>query len=619
MRTPRPLIQALCVLALTSSAWALKPQEVLVVANSALPESVQLAEHYAEVRGIPAENIIQIKTATGYAVTREGYNNDIRQPLLDALNARGDLPPIRSICLMWGVPVRVARPVAQSNELAEFFRVEAERSHNRLATARQLLLSVGHKFPTPADENSMALADLFGKLPPAPEKPLSLTQLQADIPNKFTAKTAMARKLPDAGQRAIAIRQLLALQMEISGLRGLVPYVQDIYGENVDQAGLAAYQEAMEQAEQALAELSSAPKDSAENAQAVIAAMQRYGGTLLVANHTATRDIQANPKQGGQAESTASVDSELAMIWADDYNLPGPLANPLFWRTQPGPNGQTPIMMTARIDGPSADDARNIIDNSLAAETNGLTGKFYVDAGLPTALAKRDKDGTFARYDELLRGVGELVRANTKIDVIIDTNPSQFPPNTAPQAAMYLGWYSLKKYVPAFTFQQGAVAYHVASFEAMDLRNPNSNQWCPKLIQNGVVATVGAVNEPFLHHFPDHTSFFLLLLTGEFTIAECYWRTIPAASWQMTLIADPLYNPFKANPHFPADALPDKLVPPDNWPPIYQRLEVEQTNLDNIFAPPPDEQASDTAQPVGNEAGAASDVDQAATTGEAGQ
>ena len=126
---------------------------------------------------------------------------------------------------------------------------------------------------------------------------------------------------------------------------------------------------------------------------------------------------------------------------------------------------------------------------------------------------------------------------------------------------MYIGWYSLEKYVPAFAFRQGAVAYHVASYEAMKLRNPNSNQWCPKLIQNGVVATIGAVNEPLLNNFPDHAQFFLLLLTGEFTIVECYWRTIPAASCQMTLIADPLYNPFAANPQVSADTLPAGLAP----------------------------------------------------------
>ena len=31
-------------------------------------------------------------------------------------------------------------------------------------------------------------------------------------------------------------------------------------------------------------------------------------------------------------------------------------------------------------------------------------------------------------------------------------------------------------------------------------------------------------------------------------MAECYWYTMPSASWTLTLVADPLYTPFKRNP-----------------------------------------------------------------------
>ena len=39
-----------------------------------------------------------------------------------------------------------------------------------------------------------------------------------------------------------------------------------------------------------------------------------------------------------------------------------------------------------------------------------------------------------------------------------------------PDAALYCGWYSLAKYVDAFDWKPGAVAYHLASSEAHTLR-----------------------------------------------------------------------------------------------------------------------------------------------------
>ena len=98
--------------------------------------------------------------------------------------------------------------------------------------------------------------------------------------------------------------------------------------------------------------------------------------------------------------------------------------------------------------------------------------------------------------------------------------------------------------------------------EADSLREPHSRRWCGKMIQNGVAATLGAVGHPRLGAFPRPEKFFALLLTGKYTLADCYWRTVPHASWRMTLIGDPLYTPFKNNPQLPVSALPKGLAVP---------------------------------------------------------
>jgi uncharacterized protein (TIGR03790 family) len=186
----------------------------------------------------------------------------------------------------------------------------------------------------------------------------------------------------------------------------------------------------------------------------------------------------------------------------------------------------------------------------LVAEKTGLKGNFYIDSG-----------GMVPQYDSHLRALDSFVKTNTKIKTVMDTKRSVFQPDACPDAALYVGWYSLQKYVAAFTWAPGAVGWHIASFEAMHLRDPNSMEWCVKLIQNGVAATIGAVSEPTLSAFPMPEEFFPMLLTGKYTLAECYWRTVPHASWKMTLIGDPLYNPFAADPQVGLDKLPPGLAP----------------------------------------------------------
>ena len=65
------------------------------------------------------------------------------------------------------------------------------------------------------------------------------------------------------------------------------------------------------------------------------------------------------------------------------------------------------------------------------------------------------------------------------------------------------------------------------------------------MIEDGVAATIGPVYEPYLMAFPRPEQFFGLLLEGQLTLVECYYRTLPFNSWMMTLIGDPLYRPYK--------------------------------------------------------------------------
>jgi uncharacterized protein (TIGR03790 family) len=128
-------------------------------------------------------------------------------------------------------------------------------------------------------------------------------------------------------------------------------------------------------------------------------------------------------------------------------------------------------------------------------------------------------------------------------------------------AALYCGWYSHKKYVDAFQWSKGAVGYHVASSEAVSLHDPKRKYWVKSMIEKGVIASIGPVKEPYLTAFPPPSIFFPLLMSGKYTLVEVFAMTNPFLSWQMILVGDPLYNPFRNNPAFVFKNSP--LLPPD--------------------------------------------------------
>ena len=117
--------------------------------------------------------------------------------------------------------------------------------------------------------------------------------------------------------------------------------------------------------------------------------------------------------------------------------------------------------------------------------------------------------------------------------------------DVAKGVALYCGWYSHANFVDCCEYVPGAIAWHLASSEAVTLRDGNSKVWCPNLLKKGVCATLGPVSEPYTIGFPKPAEFFGLIATGEYTLVECYARTMLFCSWMTVLVGDPLYTPFK--------------------------------------------------------------------------
>ena len=554
-------LAVLTAVLVAAPASALEPGQVLVVANADSLDSVTLAKTYAELRSIPPENILAIPCTVQPAISREDYEKNIRLPVRNYLKDKQLEEKITCIVVMYGVPVRI-EPSALPHDDDERYRTYAAAvtlAQRRLVLNLTLAKTVAKQFPEPRTTELSPLTKLFD--PPAATRNKDteagdFAQNLAELLRTLVEKHKDVQALADESQRILASRQLMALYQDVGGLQGLANYVRN--EKPVGAPDLESLEEQIRDAEDQWAEMRANRRKKSTTVQAArdeIELANRLGGLAQVRAMAAHRMAMIGP-----TSTDASLDSELALLaWDNQYSFIGWVPNPLYWQRQAGlideSDNETPppagrVYMTCRIDGPTRADVLRLIRASVAVEKTGLKGTFYIDAG-----------GLQPRYDDHLKLLATMLKDNTSLRTVLDTSPQVFPPDSCPDAALYVGWHSPRKYVPAFAWNEGAVGWHIASFEAVRLRDSSSPEWAPKMIQNGVAATVAAVNEPFLGAFPLPEEFFPLLLTGQFTLAECYWRTTPFASWRLTLIADPLYNPFAKKPQMKIADLPRGLAP----------------------------------------------------------
>lgn len=240
-------------------------------------------------------------------------------------------------------------------------------------------------------------------------------------------------------------------------------------------------------------------------------------------------------------DKVASFDSELMLVKKDNYKLNFWLPNPFFlpWHSQKTAIGKSDVIMVSRLDGADAGVVKRIVNDSMEAETKGLSGTAYFDARWKDPGHK--KVSGYGLYDKSIHNAaGRLKKEGLK--VVLDDKQNLFQPGDCPNAALYCGWYSLANYVDAFTWEKGAVGFHIASSECATLKSKNSNVWCKKMLDKGIAATIGPVGEPYVQSFPLPEIFFNFLTQGKLTLAESYLVSLPYLSWKQVLVGDPLYR-----------------------------------------------------------------------------
>jgi uncharacterized protein (TIGR03790 family) len=271
-----------------------------------------------------------------------------------------------------------------------------------------------------------------------------------------------------------------------------------------------------------------------------------YGVPLKIAADPNLHELAADNLQPELRRNEAAVDSELAWLplSKNDMMLSGPLANWVYGATNTALlNPTNGILLVARLDGPSPEIARGLVDKALEAERDGLWGRAYFD--------ERDiSDPGLKLGDEWISTAAKISR-EIGLETTEDKNPGTFPADfPMSQIAIYAGWYAENVNgpfaLPKVEFMPGAFAYHLFSYSAATLRSTTQN-WCGPLLDKGATCTMGCVYEPYLEGTPNVAAFLGRFANG-FTFGEAAWAAQPALSWQTTVIGDPLYRPYGKPP-----------------------------------------------------------------------
>ena len=549
MNFPTSTLSVVLVVCCSFPAFAeLNPAEIAILANKNSQESQQIASYYAKQRGVPSSQICVLDIPMGEELARDDWNKKVRPAVRRWVATNKLQNKLRCMVTVWDVPLKIGKqlnPDTNSRRRVRLLQLERTRRVARL-------LSFVKQFDAIAAESEPAALNLTTDA--------TLKEVTGVLSTRLKQAEARLQQLPDGPDKQAGITKLTQLSVGTAGLQVVTQNMQRTMDSGRGNDRIASELQFGRGRLTGLSEgrgLIDGLPATIERDTNIIALIERATG---IAGTIAWIDGQLGVIRRNETHS--SFDSELSLVLEGNYPLLRWRPNYLHYNYDNSPLREiTRTLMVSRLDAPTLALVKGIIDKSLAVEKKGLAGKVYLDArGLITLDDPVPAVGTQPSLDRSILLAEKLLRENTKLEVVLNNDVELFGAGDCPDAALYCGWFSLAKYVDAFTWNPGSIGYHMATSEASTIRTLTSQVWCKQMLERGIAGTIGPVYEPYLLAFPRPNEFFALLCSGKFTYIECIYRTKATSSWTMTTIGDPLYNPYKAAPALATT------------PPSYERL-----------------------------------------------
>jgi len=253
---------------------------------------------------------------------------------------------------------------------------------------------------------------------------------------------------------------------------------------------------------------------------------------------------------GGTIGDQASVDSELTLLYSDlksgqPHATAGMLRNPFFGKSgQPFAHPDFPIYLVTRLTAFDVAGAKALVDRSLKATNRG---KFVIDMDNPN-----DHQGNDWLRDAAIRLPASRVVFDQTINVLYGETDvigyASWGSNDASRHRRMLGY----QWLP------GAIVTEYVSTDGRTFQRP-PDSWTPSgdwktpqaqflgspqgltadYLQEGATGASGHVYEPYLIFTPRPDLLLPAYYQGR-NLAESYYLSLPALSWQNIVVGDPL-------------------------------------------------------------------------------
>ncbi|NOG85723.1 MAG: TIGR03790 family protein [Candidatus Scalindua sp. SCAELEC01] len=520
------------------SLFALSPEDLVIVYNKNMKGSEGVTKYYASKRRVPSSNIVEVDAPQSESLKRHDFETKMIPPIRYALKQIKEKGRTPSILLMYGIPLRV-----EDKNNPQLYESYKRRTKDKVREYKRLVLLLGSQLESMTNRGTIITPSYKHQNSEAIETDEIIFCVNKTIK---AATEFLATVSPDVGGDLNTYSKVASLLFRMVGMAPLVNNTKERVSSESGEAAPEPLQNDVVQFSEILnwqlvdMSFRGFTPEKALEWSTIIRVVNGVVGELIF--------WDAQQKKALGELTSSSVDSELTLVFAENYQLSSWLPNPFLTKYDNLPGVEwmrEKTIMVGRLDAPTPDMVKRMIDDAIKTEETGLFGTFYIDArGLPGS----GDTGSQGNFDGQLRNLYTVVKEKGCLPVVLDDSSELFPEGSCPNAALYVGWHSEGKYVDSFGWETGAVGFHVADTGANTLRLQQSEVWCKRMVEEGVTATIGAVEEPHLSSFPLPEIFFPLLMSGEFSLLEAYFKSVPYLSWRQVLLGDPLYRPFKNNP-----------------------------------------------------------------------
>jgi uncharacterized protein (TIGR03790 family) len=212
--------------------------------------------------------------------------------------------------------------------------------------------------------------------------------------------------------------------------------------------------------------------------------------------------------------------------------------NPYFGSTERFSSAKTKMYLVTRLIGYTVDDAKKLVDNSLAASPS--KGPFFFDQ------AGNRKGQSYGQLQDLMRRSHENLKAKGFESSLDTADEFQLP---AQPLMGYITWgsndgaFNESKY-KAVKFLPGAICETFVSTSGRTFKPTQGGQsLIADLIKSGVTGVKGYVSEPYTFALAQPDVLFDRYIQG-FNLAESFYAASPVVKWKDIVIGDPLCNPY---------------------------------------------------------------------------